>query len=164
MHIADRIIATVIAFAVLVGVPTMTNFAVSQYYEIHDQLKTVENTIHVKDFYIEELDPDTGELVINWERCVDEYLIGNRNYELYQQLNTGQSVLIAKSPTKEIDFNQGCRLWRIEADLDNWDVRRDLNPGTYDIILQVKVSFDDDKVDTATFQDTKPYELVIPTN
>jgi len=147
--VMDRLIAMFIAFLVMVGLPTATNFAIEEIKELQKQFRTVEDVVGKQEFSVESLGEGLDELYVTWNRCVEEYLLVDKNYELYQLLQNGTSRLIAKSPVESIDFNEGCREFVFRLETENWKQRSEVREGKHELIMQLVVTYTDGEVDSA---------------
>lgn len=137
-HRLVSIVAMVLLFS---GLPTLLNFGLTEFRLFRLAHLDISNVVEVREFTVVPDEENPRELHVTWDRCVNEYVIVEKNFELIQHFPDGSSNIIGKTETELIDFNEGCLRLQFPVLEEEWIFLNELENGEYVMLFQMNLSF-----------------------
>lgn len=118
--ILHKAISGAIFAAIFSVAPIILNFTLHSIQDFRLRTAPMETFIQVNEFSVVPTGDDLLEYTAVWDRCVARYLPVQKNFEVIQVGNNGQSYILAKSESENIDFNEGCSRLELPLGGEDW--------------------------------------------
>lgn len=138
-----RVLSICVLVLLFTGVPTLLNFAFDEYKLFRLAHLSLDNVVQVNEFtaFIDEKTPQ--QISVIWDRCVSEYIIVDKNFELLKMEDGGHYSIAGKTTNELIDFNEGCVKLEFTIPEEEWLFKEEIDPGgDYKLIFQMNLTFD----------------------